>query len=335
MKRALWGAVALIAVAAMAGAAWTVNLLRRMDAPFDRSAPAQVLRIPKGASGQGVARLLEKEGLIEDRLVYRALLMLQPDGPSAKAGRHEVSAAMSPKALRQRLGEAPLPEDAPFTVVEGWRLQDTDRALAGLGLISQGEYIAAASKPDAFELPFDIESATLEGYAYPETYAFVRDRFDLHGFIQRQLDTFVEKFYLPYRDSLSRDLHTIVVIASMLEREEPKPSVRPMVAGVMYNRLDGHMPLGVDATSRYTLEVWNDRQAFLRKLRDTNDPYNTRLRVGLPPTAIGAPTVESLRAAAGPADVPFLYYLHDDSQQIHFARTAAQHEANRRKYNVW
>ena len=80
---------------------------------------------------------------------------------------------------------------------------------------------------------------------------------------------------------------------------------------------------------------WNDRRAFLKKLRDPRDPYNTRLRKGLPPTPIGAPSLSSLKAALRPKKSRYLYYLHDSNGNIHFARNAKQHEANRKKYNVY
>jgi UPF0755 protein len=126
-----------------------------------------------------------------------------------------------------------------------------------------------------------------------------------------------------------------VIMASLLEREEPRPELRPQVAGVLYNRLDHSMPLGVDATSRFKLDDWNDRAAFLKMLRDLDDPYNTRQRAGLPPGPIGAPGLASLVAALRPEPTPYWYYLHDRNAVIHFARTLKEHEANRRKYDVW
>ncbi|MCK6549951.1 endolytic transglycosylase MltG, partial [Myxococcota bacterium] len=119
------------------------------------------------------------------------------------------------------------------------------------------------------------------------------------------------------------------------EREEPTPSLRPQVAGVLYRRLDAKTPLGVDATSRYKLAEWNDRKSFLVALRDPADTYNTRLRAGLPPGPIGAPAIESLMAALRPEKSEYWYYLHDADRNIHFSRTAEEHEAARRKYNVW
>ena len=78
-----------------------------------------------------------------------------------------------------------------------------------------------------------------------------------------------------------------------------------------------------------------DRKAFLKKLRDPKDPYNTRLRPGLPPTAIGNPAIDSLKAALAPTPSEFWYYLHDSEQNLHPARNANEHEANRAKYNVY
>jgi UPF0755 protein len=124
-------------------------------------------------------------------------------------------------------------------------------------------------------------------------------------------------------------------MASMLEREEPVPAQRSLVAGILWKRIDHDTALGVDATSRYELDEWNDRQSFLKKLRDKEDPYNTRHRVGLPPGPIGAPSVASLVAALRPKPSEFWYYLHDANKVLRPSRNAAEHEALRKKYNVY
>jgi UPF0755 protein len=240
--------------------------------------------------------------------------------------------------LATALEGPPLPEDVPFVVIEGWRLRDTDEALATAGLIQPGAYLAAASKPSRYTAPFPLPSGTLEGYLYPETYRVVPGALAVEELIQRQLDTFAERFYLPHREALThsgRSLHEVVVMASMLEREEPVPAQRPLVAGILWKRVDRGVPLGVDATSRYQLAEWNDRQAFLQRLRDPEDPWNSRLRKGLPPGPIGAPTVESLQAALSPQASEFWYYLHDSERRLHPSRNAEEHEALRRKYNVY
>jgi UPF0755 protein len=180
--------------------------------------------------------------------------------------------------------------------------------------------------------------SSLEGYLYPETYGVVREGFSVEAFIQRQLATFGERFYELHKDEIGksgRSLHDIVVMAAMLEREEPVPAQRSLVAGILWKRIDKGFALGVDATSRYELAEWNDRKEFLKKLRDPADRWNTRTRPGLPPGPIGAPTVDSLVAAMKPEKSEFWYYLHDADKNLHPSRNAQEHEALRVKYNVY
>lgn len=323
-------ALTLIAVGTGVGV-W--NWVLQPKGPED--APTVIFEVPAGASGAKVARLLEEEGLLSSQWQWR-LHTKWAAAPGPKAGRHPVSARMNVAELRGALADNPIPEDVTFTVVEGWRIVDTDRALAEAGLVPAGAYVAAAQRTDR-GLPFPIASGSLEGYLFPETYRLPAD-FGPDALIDRQLEAFVNRFYVPHKQDIEaspRTLDDLVKMASLLEREEPDPSLRPMVAGVLYKRLDANTPLGVDATSRYRLDQWNDRRAFLRKLRDPTDPYNTRLKTGLPPTALGAPSLDSLRAALNPVDSPYWYYLHDAQRQIHFARSAAEHEANRKRYNVY
>jgi len=331
---AIFALVTLLGVAV--GANWAYRVA--VHTPVNASAKDIEIEVPPGTTAQSLGSRLHQEGLIRHPLAWKIWLRLDPPARTIKAGRHLVSAAMTLPQLHDALSSTPLSEDEPLTVVEGWRRVDTDAALAQAGWITPGAYLAATENPSLYELPFEVDAATLEGYLFPETYNFVRADFRVESLVQRQLDTFIERFHDPHRaeiEASGRTLHELVTMASMLEREEPMPAVRPKVAGVLYKRLDAGQALGVDATSRYSLESWNDRRAFLGKLRDPDDPYNTRLRVGLPPTPIGAPSLPSLIAALWPESSPYWYYLHDSNQKIHFAKTAKEHEANRRRFNVW
>jgi UPF0755 protein len=295
-----------------------------------------VYDVPEGASASGLAGDLEKKGLVTAAWKWKAHLKLGADGSCVKAGRHKVRKDMDADALLAALCAAPIPTNEPFTVVEGWRLREIDAALTAKGWIKAGEYIDAAQKPDAFKADFPLPAETLEGYLYPETYMVDPTQFDLHGFMQRQLDTFGGKFWKAHQGDLgTRTLQQVVVMASMIEREEPTPANRPLIAGILWKRVDSGWNLGVDATSRYTLQDWNDREAFLVKLRDPKDPYNTRLRPGLPPHPIGNPGVVALEAAIQPEASEYWYYLHDAQQTLHPGRNVAEHEANRRQYNVY
>ena len=305
------------------------------DAAIDASRPEPFeFEVPKGATASGLGPKLIDAELVPGEMQWK-LFTKQTDMSCLKAGRFEVSRAMSLNELRDTLCGAPLADDVAFTVVEGWRIRDIDAALVDKGWIDPGEY-AAMAEGKTVASPFEVSAKTYEGYLYPETYMVAPgDKFDAANLVKRQLQTFQKRFLAEDTDLGKRSLDDIVVMASMLEREEPKPKNRPLVAGILWKRIDTNNALGVDATSRYTLDDWNDRRAFLKNLKNPDEPYNTRLKKGLPPTAIGNPTVSSLEAAVSPKESVFWYYLHDADGELHPARNAAEHEANRAKYDVY
>lgn len=307
------------------------------DAPADPNDSSETMvTVPKGATARTMAPVLEQAGIIDSASSFSWFVRLSKEGSCIKAGRHRLSRSMGPHEILEALCGAPIPEDVPFTIVEGWRIRDIDEALAAAGLVQAGAYIAATADPSTYKASFPLPTASLEGYLYPETYRVEPDRFDVHQLVQRQLDLFAERFATPYASELgTRGLDAIVKMASLLEREEPKAENRPLVAGILWKRLDNGWALGVDATSRYGLAQWNDRQAFLAKLRDPDDPYNTRSRLGLPPTAIGNPNSSSLVAALHPVDSEYWYYLHDSAQNLHPSRNEAEHEAFRKRFGVY
>ncbi len=312
-------------------------LAEHYGAPADPTDPTvREVEVPPGATIRSMGPLLAQAGAIDDADAFVTWAKLSKEGACIKAGRHRVRADMNAWEITEALCGVPLPDDIPFTVVEGWRIREIDAALAAAGLAEPGDYTAAVADPSAYQVDYPLPADSLEGYLFPETYMVDPTRFTVESFVQRQLDTLGERFVVPHAQAIeTRGLADVVIMASMLEREEPTPEQRPLVAGILWKRLDNGWNLGVDATSRYTLDQWNDRLAFLGKLRDPSDPYNTRLRGGLPPTPIGNPGMSALEAAVAPVESEFWYYLHDSSQVLHPARDQAGHEANRRRYNVY
>lgn len=308
------------------------------DRPLDPADSAEHrFEVPKGTTALRLGEPLEAAGLIASAWRWELYLRTSDEGRCLKAGAFSLRRSMSMRQIMQALCGAPIPDDVAFTVVEGWRVRDIDAALAQRRLIAPGAYadVATLKKVAA---PFVVTSPTLEGYLYPETYMVPADpkRFSVEKLILRQLTTFKERFLEPHGAALGkRSLHEVVVMASMLEREEPTPANRPLVAGILWKRLDKGWQLGVDATSRYSLADWTDERAFRQKLKDPNDPYSTRVRFGLPPTAIGNPTQSALLAAIKPAPSDCWYYLHDSGGKLHCAPNAEEHEKNRARYQVY
>lgn len=336
VKRILLVGVVLLLVAALGVGGFVFQLDSQARAPGAGTGELE-LEVPRGANARSVGVLLQKTGLLGDTTVFRYVVWKR-GGLALKAGKFKLSRSLSPMELATALEKPPLAEDEPFVVVEGWRIRDVDEALVAAGRCDAGAYVKAASSRQGYVAPFTLPDGTLEGYLYPETYLLPKGRIDPRVLVQKQLDQFAARVFTPLEPEVrgyKRSLHELVIMASMLEREEPLPANRPLVAGILWKRIDRGFPLGVDATSRYELKSWNDRSAFLVKLRDDNDPYNTRRKKGLPPTPIGAPTYSSLEAALRPTASEFLYYLHDAQKQLHPSRDAAEHEAMRKKYDVY
>jgi UPF0755 protein len=262
----------------MRDAGGTVVLILALAGCVDADAPQHpgdetevVFEVPKGATGQRLGPTLVDQGLLPSAWQWKWFLR-QEGGNCIKAGKFRLKPSMSMRQVRDTLCGPPLPEDVPFTVVEGWRIRDIDAALAAQGLITPGAY-AAIAENKSIAAPFEVTSPTYEGYLYPETYMVTPDRFSVGKLVERQLTMFRDRFLSDHaKDAEGRGLHASVVMASMLEREEPDPSNRPMVAGILWKRIDHGWNLGVDATSRYLLLEWNDRTSFLKKLRDPSDP---------------------------------------------------------------
>ena len=297
-----------------------------------------IIDIPKGTTAGTLGSLLAKSNVIDSADNFKNYIRLSKKGGCLKAGKFKVSRAMDASQILEVVCGVPLANDKPFTIVEGWRIREIDAALAEAGWIKGGEYSRFANDPSQFTAAFPLPKDTLEGYLYPETYMLTPDRFEVKQFIQRQLNMLSETFYTPNQAAIQqsgRSFDEILIVASLLEREEPKPDNRDVVAGIIWKRLDNGWALGIDATSHYNLEDWNDRKGLLRNLKDPNDPYNTRIKKGLPPTAIGAPSLPSLKAALSPESSEWWYYLHDSKQVFHGAKDAKGHEDNRRKYNVY
>ena len=186
--------------------------------------------------------------------------------------------------------------------------------------LSGKAYAAAAARatpPRAFA-PF-LKRRSIEGFLFPAGYEFLPSS-TAASLIARQIATFEQKWKtvdLRAARARKRTPYDVLRIASLVEREAAVASERTLVAAVISNRLDRGMPLGIDASLRYGLGIQGTRPITAAHLR-SNSPYNTHRFRGLPPTPITNPGLPSLRAAAAPAKVDFLFYLRKPNSLRHF-----------------
>ena len=175
----------------------------------------------------------------------------------------------------------------------------------------------AAVPPAEFRKNWQLSS--IEGFLFPATYEFTKLTSSAR-LVRDQLRAFRRnwrKVDMRYARSKNLTPYDVLIIASMVEEETVVPTERRLVAAVIYNRLRNRMPLGIDATIRYGRDVPGTEPLKQSDL-ESDDPFNTRNRLGLPPTPIANPGLASMRAAALPARVDYLYFVRKGESNRHF-----------------
>src|SRR5205823_5738274 len=184
--------------------------------------------------------------------------------------------------------------------------------------LSRTAYLRATRHPR--RIPgFGPKLYSLEGFLFPATYDFTAQTTS-QGLMKSQLEAFARNWSqvnLAYARRKNLTPYDVLVIASMVEKETLAPDERRLVAAVIYNRLHAHMPLGIDATLRYGLHI-PPTQSIRQSQLDSDNPYNTRKLLGLPPTPIGNPGLASMQAAAHPAHVNYVYFVRKPDHVHHF-----------------
>ena len=230
---------------------------------------------------------------------------------------------------RSRQHAAPPPPPTPINVTfpEGLRREQIATILAAKTHLSASAYLAQTGVGgEGKVLAGTTTPRSLEGFLFPATYPILPST-TVSEFVDAQLTAYRDYtagVNYAYAERKNLTPYDVLTIASMIEREVSVPAERPIVAGVIYNRLHAHMMLGIDATVQYALGYWKTdlTEADLQ----VDSPYNTRKFSGLPPGPICNPGLASIQAAAHPARVPYLYYVarNDGSGGHYFATSLAQ-----------
>jgi UPF0755 protein len=177
---------------------------------------------------------------------------------------------------------------------------------------------AARAKPPRSFAPF-VRRRSVEGFLFPAGYEFLPSSTPA-SLIARQIETFEQRWRtldLRAARARGRTPYDVLTIASLVEEEAAIAAERALISAVISNRLDRGMPLGIDASLRYGLGIEGTRSITTQHLR-SDTPYNTHRFKGLPPTPITNPGLPSIRAAAKPAAVGYLYYLRKPRSSSHF-----------------
>ena len=282
------------------------------------------VQIEPGTSSKGMGRLLEERGIIRSRYAFEAVRLLKHG--TLKAGEYRFDHPASVFTVYDRLRRG----DVYYRVVtipEGYNLFDIATAVEAAQLARREDFLAVAHQDTTLVADLDPKAASLEGYLYPDTYRFQRTDTPL-----TMLHAMVKRFRQEASQiGLTGDVHRTVTLASLVEKETPVASDRPLVASVMENRLRVNMPLMTDPTVIYAAMLENRyRGTIYQSDLQRDSPYNTYRRPGLPPGPICSPGAASLRAAFQPAVTDYLYFVADPGASGHsrFAKTLEEHQRN-------
>ena len=269
------------------------------------------LKVPQGATGSETVARLHRQGVVRCEAVTRYSLSGRGMSGSVQAGTYHLTTNMEAGDALDALAQGTVARSVTLTIPEGYRLtQIASRVQSELGIPAKRFLTTATS--GTYDLPPYLPKGkrTVEGFLFPTTYDFARSTLSSDTVIGRLLQEFgAQTEPLPWGNAAKHGVtpYEIVTIASMIEKEAASPSDGAKIASVIYNRLEAHMPLGIDATLLYVDRTPGDglSESEIR----SRSPYNTRLRTGLPPTPIASPQASSIRAALEPARTNFLYYL--------------------------
>jgi len=203
--------------------------------------------------------------------------------------------------------------------VEAVRQIAIDKRGVAPRLTKSGYLQASGAAVPPAEFRKDWQLSSIEGFLFPATYEFTKLTSSTR-IVRDQLRAFRRNWRkVDLRNARTKNLtpYDVLIIASMVEKETVVPAERRLVAAVIYNRLRNRMPLGIDATIRYGRDVPGTEPLKQSDL-ESDDPFNTRNRLGLPPTPIANPGLASMRAAAGPARVDYLYFVRKGESNRHF-----------------
>ena len=328
-RTARWiGLLALgLVLAAAALVAW-----RALTPTAALAVGSRIVEIPAQEGVLGIARRLRDAEIVPSAEVFVTLAVVRRSARSLRAGEYEFAPGTTTlAALRQiESGKVRL---HPLLHPEGATVAELARTLEQQKLAPAADVVRIASDP-AFLRSVGIEGRNLEGYVFPDTYYFTRGLTTeqmLARTVQRLRAKLTPGLIARARER-GLDVHELLTLASIIEREAVVHDERRLISAVFWNRLQLGMPLQADPTVQYA--VGKERRALTRADLATDHPFNTYTHPGLPPGPIASPGLAAIEAALDPAPVKYLYFVASDDQRHHFSTTVTEHNDAVARYRL-
>ncbi len=341
--RALMLGAALIALVVACGGSLILSEVRRPAAT--NGDPVEFV-VESGESTGSIATRLREEGLISQPAVFTLLARSRDLDDKLQAGRYILSPTMTMSTILIALQSSRV-ADVQVTLPEGLRIEEVAAIIESAGLVSAEAFLSVARDGDPFRDAYFLlgslpPGASLEGYLFPDTYRIAPSA-GAEEIVGLLISRFAEQYATIERDVRVADVnvHQIVTMASIVQREAADIAEMPTIGAVFWNRLKpenapnfGGGQLGADPTVQYALgysaleDSWWRRELTFTDLQ-VDSPYNTRIQPGLPPGPIANPGLAALRAAAQPDETaPYLFFVADCAKDgsHNFAVTLQEHQ---------
>ncbi len=277
--------------------------------------------VEAGMSATEVSKLLEQAGVVDDQQRFLAYIVEQEAAALLHTGTYILGRNSS---YEQTLGAlSSRGKQTELLIYPGYTLKQIDALLVARVGSTPGSFVKAAEEVAvAYDLSFS------EGWLLGGTYSIeigprAPQELALAMFlasgaaVQNLSDSPLLEHY---------SIEELLIIASMIQAETQDETQMGGIASVIHNRLRNKEPLGIDATTRYELDDWIN--PIPTAALESKTPYNTRRKVGLPPSGIAAPSAAALHAAFYPESTPYFYYLHGFDKAIHYAVDYEGHKTN-------
>ncbi len=318
-------------------------IYKSLHAPAQHDKANQFIQISKGSSTNEIINKLTADGIIKNALPVQIYLRSFGDASRIQAGEYQFASPITPLEVLKEM-ESGEERTIKLTIPEGYTRFDIAKRIAEKfpGTPPMDEKAILNLMDDVSLIKdFDPQAKNLEGYMYPSTYNFPKETTP-----KQVIRAMVEQFKKTWRPewnerarALGRTPHEIVTIASLIETESPHEAERPLVASVIYNRIQKNIPLGIDQTAVYIAKMQNRWDGTIHKSDlESDSPYNTRRFGGIPPGAISSVSESSLKAALNPAQTDYIFYVLDVSKtdgSSAFFNNARDFERAKAEYQRW
>ncbi len=300
-----------------------LSFINYAESPVGEGKRTVTVDIPKGTGFRGIVDILEQKGLVQHRLSFYLLAFSQRAAGHIKAGEYEFTVSMTPLDILKKLRRGDI-KGYLVTFPEDITLREVAARLAAYRLVDEQTFLKLSTDREFLD-SLGVEGPSLEGFLYPETYLLDRsmETREVIRIMVRQFWKRVTPQLLSKARESGFTTQELITLASIIGKESGDKGEKTLISAVFHNRLKKGMKLQSDPTAVY--EVNGFSGIIKKKDLLNNNPHNTYLIKGLPPTAIANPGIDSIKAALSPAKVDFLYFVSKNDGTHSFSTNYATH----------